>query len=322
MAQPIDPTSLNSPTTISPTLISPIQPHPPPPNCTIITRSMKGITKPRTMFNLSLSHSNHTISPIPTNHKLTLSDPNWKSAMQSEFDALIRNKTWDLVPRPRDANLIRCMWIFKHKKNSNGSFERYKARLICDGRSQVAGVDCDETFSPVVKPATIRTVLAIALSHSWPIHQLDCQNAFLHGNLHETNHMHQPLGFRDSRHPDYVCRLKKSLYGLKQVPRAWYQRFADYVTTIGFRHGKSNHSFFIYRQQSDMAYILLYVDDIILITSTHALRKSIMSLLASEFAMKDLGPLSYFWVLPSLIILVAYFSIKAPMHLKSLTVLG
>lgn len=117
---------------------------------------------------------------------------------------------------------------------------------------------------------------------------------FLHGDLHETVYMHQPLGFRDSCHPDYVCRLKKSLYGLKQAPRAWYQRFADYVITIVFRHSTSDHSLFIYRQQSDMAYILLYVDDIILITSTHALRQSIMSLLASEFAMKDLGPLSYF----------------------------
>jgi hypothetical protein len=106
--------------------------------------------------------------------------------------------------------------------------------------------------------------------------------------------MHQPLGFRDLRHPDYVCRLKKSLYGLKQAPRAWYQRFADYVATIGFRHSTSDHSLFIYRQGSDIAYILLYVDDIILITSTQVLCKSIMSLLASEFAMKDLGPLSYF----------------------------
>ncbi|MCI16452.1 copia protein, partial [Trifolium medium] len=102
--------------------------------------------------------------------------------------------------------------------------------------SQKAGVDCDETFSPVVKPATIRPVLSIALSKSWLIHQLDVQNAFLHGNLHETVYMHQPMGFRDPSHPDYVCLLKKSLYGLKQAPRAWYQRFAEFVSTIGFHH--------------------------------------------------------------------------------------
>ncbi|XP_057448044.1 uncharacterized mitochondrial protein AtMg00810-like [Lotus japonicus] len=106
--------------------------------------------------------------------------------------------------------------------------------------------------------------------------------------------MHQSLGFRDSQHPDYVCRLKKSLYGLKQTPRAWYQRFADYVSSIGLQHISSDHSFFIFRWGTDIAYILLYVDDIILVASSHDLRKFFMELLASEFAMKDLGPLSYF----------------------------
>jgi len=150
-----------------------------------------------------------TLSHSKKNPKLALSDLHWKSAMQEEFDALIKNKTRDLVPRPCDVNIIRSMWIFRHKKKSNGSFERYKARLVGDGRSQKAEVDCDETFSPVVKPATIRTVLNIALSNSWPIHQLDVQNAFLHGKLHETIYMHQPMGFRGPTHPDYVCLLKK-----------------------------------------------------------------------------------------------------------------
>jgi hypothetical protein len=99
--------------------------------------------------------------------------------------------------------------------------------------------------------------------------------------------MHQPLGFRDPHHPDYVCRLRKSLYGLKQAPRASYQRFADFVSTIGFQHSTSDHSLFIYQRGSNLAYLLLYVDDIILITSSHDLRKSIMALLASEFAIRS-----------------------------------
>lgn len=119
----------------------------------------------------------------------------------------------------------------------------------------------------MVKPVTIQTMLTISLSKPWPIHPLDVQNAFLHGDLNETVYMHQPLGLRDLRHPDYVCWLKKSLYGLKQTHRAWYQHFPDYVTTIGFHHSTSDHSLFIYRQGLDMAYILLYVDDIIPITS-------------------------------------------------------
>ncbi|XP_055814312.1 uncharacterized mitochondrial protein AtMg00810-like [Solanum dulcamara] len=102
------------------------------------------------------------------------------------------------------------------------------------------------------------------------------------------------MGFRDPDHPTHVCLLKKSLYGLKQAPRAWYKRFADYVSTLGFSHSISNHSLFIYRQGTHMAYILLYVDDIILAASSDDLRQSIISLLSSEFAMKDLGPLSYF----------------------------
>jgi hypothetical protein len=106
--------------------------------------------------------------------------------------------------------------------------------------------------------------------------------------------MHQPPGFRDPQYPEHVCLLKKSLYGLKQAPRAWYQRFTDYVATLGFSHSTSDHSLFIYHHGNDTAYILLYVDDIILTASSDALRDCIMSKLSSEFAMKDLGPLSYF----------------------------
>ena len=106
--------------------------------------------------------------------------------------------------------------------------------------------------------------------------------------------MQQPPGFRDPSRPDHVCLLKKSLYGLKQAPRAWYQRFTDFVATIGFSHSTSDNSSFIYNRDSDMAYILLYVDDIILITSSDCLKQHILTLLAAEFAMKDLGPLSYF----------------------------
>ncbi|GAA0139376.1 transmembrane signal receptor [Lithospermum erythrorhizon] len=147
---------------------------------------------------------------------------------------------------------------------------------------------------PAVKPATVRTVLTLALSQSWPIHQLDVKNAFLHGDLHESVYMHQPAGFRNSVYPNYVYKLRKSLYGLKQAPRAWYKRFVDYVSTIGFVHSKSDHSLFIYQHGPYTTYLLLYVNDIILTNSSESLRRSIMSLLNAEFAMKDLGRLSYF----------------------------
>nr|GEX73947.1 copia protein [Tanacetum cinerariifolium] len=214
--------------------------------------------------------------------------------MTDEFNALIDNKIWELVPRTSNMHIIHSMWIFRHKFHSNGSFERYKAHLVGDGRSQQVGIYCTETFSPVVKPATIWVVLTLAVLKSWSIHQLDEKNAFLHGHLHETVYIHQPMGFRDPVHPDYVCLLKKSLYGLKQAPRAWYQRFAYFVFTIGFTHSRSDHSLFIYKSGRDIDYILLYVDDIIIIVSSDSLRCSIMKRLADEFAIKDLGPISYF----------------------------
>lgn len=214
--------------------------------------------------------------------------------MNEEFSALIKNGTWVLVPRPPNANITRCIWLFKHKYRSSGELERYKARLVVNGKSQQVGVDCNETFSPVVKPATIRMVLTIALSRSWPVHQLDVKNAFLHGSLQETVHMHQPPGFRDPRYPDHVCLLQKSLYGLKQAPRAWYHRFATYITSVGFRSSKCDNSLFIYSSGADIAFLLLYVDDIVLTASSTSLLQTIITGLQSEFAMTDLGTLSYF----------------------------
>ncbi|GJU16395.1 ribonuclease H-like domain-containing protein [Tanacetum coccineum] len=217
-----------------------------------------------------------------------------KKAMLDEYNALITNGTWVLVPHPANVNVVRSIWLFKHKFNADGSLSRYKARLVANGPSQQQGIDCDETFSPVVKPATIRTVLILAVSREWPIHQLDVKNAFLHGHLTETVYMHQPPGFVDSVHPDYVCHLQRSLYGLKHAPRAWFQRFASFVTRIGFQHNKTDTSLFVFHRGPDVSYLLLYVDDIILTTSSITFLQRIISLLHGEFAMTDLGSLNYF----------------------------
>ncbi|XP_071708998.1 uncharacterized mitochondrial protein AtMg00810-like [Rutidosis leptorrhynchoides] len=181
--------------------------------------------------------------------------------MTDEYKALMDNKTWILVPRQPHIHVILSMWIFKHKTKLD---------------------------------ATIRTVLTLAVSNSWSIHQLDVKNAFLHGHLSEIVYMYQPLGFRDKKFPNHMCLLKRSLYGLKQAPRAWYQRFAVHVSAIGFNHSKCNHSLFVYRKGYDTSYLLLYVDDIILVSSSDKLHDHLLSLLATEFAMKDLGPLSSF----------------------------
>ncbi|CAH9100364.1 unnamed protein product [Cuscuta epithymum] len=295
-ATPTPPTSQFSPPS-PPLSTPPIPPGDSPPpiisHHPMVTRSKVGIFKPKHPISL-VSQTSIIPSPLPKSPILALRDPNWLSAMQDEFSALIKNRTWELVPRPPNTNIIRCLWLFKHKYRSNGALERHKARLVVNGKSQQIGIDCDETFSPVVKPATIRTVLSVALHHSWPLHQLDVKNAFLHGNLEETVYMHQPPGFRDSNKPHHVCRLLKSLYGLKQAPRAWYHRFSSFLSTIGFCNSVCDPSLFIYHRDHHTAYLLLYVDDIILTTSSDDLRCSIIQTLAAEFSMTDLGPLSYF----------------------------
>ncbi|GKC65167.1 ribonuclease H-like domain-containing protein [Tanacetum coccineum] len=225
---------------------------------------------------------------------IALKDPNWCNAMYDEYNALVKNGTWILVPRPSDVNLVRSMWLFKHKFHADGTLSRYKARLVANGSNQQHGVDFDETFSPVVKPATIRTVLSLAVSRQWPIHQLDVKNAFLNGDLSETVYMHQPPGFVDSRYPNHVCLLQRSLYGLKQAPRAWFQRFAGYATRAGFSPSRCDSSLFIYTQGSQVAYLLIYVDDIILTASSPVLLQQIVDSLYKEFDMTDLGALNYF----------------------------
>jgi hypothetical protein len=178
------------------------------------------------------------------------------------------NGAWDLVPRPQGSNVVTDKWVFTHKFRADGTFDRYKACWVLQGFTQRPGVDYDETFSPVEKPATVRTVLATAVFHNWPIQQLDVKNAFLHGTLTETVYCCQPTGFTDPPHPELVCHLHNSLYGLKQAPRARYSRFASYLTKLGFIEAKSDTSLFIFRRGSDTVYLFLYVDDIILTASS------------------------------------------------------
>jgi hypothetical protein len=251
------------------------------------TRGKRGLRFPA-LFEAS------ALSPIPRSYRVALADPHWRAAMEQEYAALVGNNTWDLVPRPPHYNVVTGKWIFKHKFNADGSLERYKARWVLRGFTQRPGIDFSETFSPVVKPATVRTVLSLALSRGWPIHQLDVNNAFLHGTLSETVICTQPTGFEDSTHPDYVCRLNRSLYGLKQAPRAWYSRFASHLLQLSFIEAKTDMSLFVYHKGADMAYLLMYVDDIVLTASSLPTLRRIISALQQEFPMKDLGRLHHF----------------------------
>ncbi|GKE64417.1 ribonuclease H-like domain-containing protein, partial [Tanacetum coccineum] len=155
----------------------------------MVTCFCVGTNRPTERLNLHVS----SISPLPKSYGDAFSDLNWQTAIHDEYNALIRNRTWVLVPRPTGTNIVCCIWLFHHKYLTDGTLSHYKARLLANSSTQLEGVDVDETFSPVVKLGTIRTVLSLASSRNWPIHQLDVKNAILHGDLSETVYMQQPV---------------------------------------------------------------------------------------------------------------------------------
>jgi len=165
---------------------------------------------------------------------------------------------------------------------------------VAKGFKQRYGIDYEDTFSPVVKAATIKLVLSVAVSNGWSLRQLDVQNAFLHGVLEEEVYMKQSPGYQDKHHPSYICKLDKALYGLKQAPRAWYHRLSEKLIELGFKASKGDTSLFFYRKGNLVMFILIYVDDIIVASSSHDGTKVLLQALRSEFALKDLGELHYF----------------------------
>lgn len=251
------------------------------------TRGKDGIVKPRLQPTLLLTEAE------PTSYKAALNDPKWLEAMTDEFQALIRNNTWKLVPLPSQRKVIGCKWVFRIKQNPDGSLQKYKARLVAKGFHQVHGFDFKETFSPVVKPVTVRTVLTLAISRGWYIKQLDVNNAFLNGILEEEVYMQQPPGF-ESSDKKLVCRLQKAIYGLKQAPRAWFERLATTLIQFGFQTSKCDPSLFTFTSDGHHVIMLIYVDDIIVTGDHLPLIQSLTNKLNEQFALKQLGDLEYF----------------------------
>ena len=179
------------------------------------------------------------------------------------------------------------------KLKSDGSLDRYKARLVALGNKQEYGFDYEETFAPVAKMTTVRTLLAIAASQAWPLYQMDVTNAFLHGDLKEEIYMKLPPGMSTTA-SDEVCKLRRSLYGLKQAPRAWFEKFRNTLLTFSFTQSQYDSSLFFYKTTTGMVFLLVYVDDIILTGNDIGLITKLQHMLHSTFQMKDLGHLTYF----------------------------
>jgi len=165
----------------------------------------------------------------PTIEYEALLDDGWIIAMQEELNQFQRNDVWDLVPKPQQKNIIRTKWVFRNKLNEQDDVVRNKARLVAQGYSQQESIDYTETFAPVARLEAIRLLLYYAVNHGIILYQMDVKSAFLNEVISEEVFVKQPPGFVDLKHPDHVYKLKKSLYGLKQAHRAWYDRLSNFL---------------------------------------------------------------------------------------------
>ena len=264
-------------------------------------RTRREIKPPRRYAEADLiAHALASVSPEeipdPTTYDEAVSSKygkKWLDAMNEEMDSLRKNKTWIVVPRPQGQKVVSCKWIFRIKEGMvEGEPPRYKARLVAKGFTQVEGIDYTDIFSPVVKYKTIRMMLAVAAHEDLEVEQLDVKTTFLNGVLDEEIYMEQPPGFQvENSKKELVCLLKRSLYGLKQSPRQWNKRFNLFAQEIGFVRSKFDSCLY-YKdlETAGTVFLLLYVDDMMIIGRDKTKIKFIKDKLKSEFEMKDLGP--------------------------------
>jgi hypothetical protein len=227
---------------------------------------------------LSPSHKAFSLSLIshiePKFFHQAVKLPEWREAMQAELDALQANNTWYLNTLPPGKKAIGYKWVYKTKLKAYGSIERHKARLVAKGYTQSEGLDCHETFSLV--------------ANNWFLHQLDVNNTFLHGDLDEEVYMSVPPGF-SIKAESQVCRLTKSLYGLKQASRQWFSKFSNTLIAQGFVQSKADYSLFTRTKGSIFIALLVYVDDIVVASNDSAAIKKFIISLNEQFKLKDLG---------------------------------
>jgi transposase InsO family protein len=217
----------------------------------------------------------------------------WQQAMDEEMSSLLSNNTWVLEEPPAGVKPIPVKWVFKVKTNADGSLERFKARLVAKGCAQQEGVDFEEVFAPVSKHATLRALLAVTAALDLELHHLDIKTAFLNGELEEDVYMKQPPGYEEGA-SYLVCHLKKTLYGLRQAPRAWHLRLKKELEELGFRASEADPGLYISTGEGSTIYLLVYVDDILiaapLLSDVDHVKKELMA----AFEARDLGEISQF----------------------------
>ena len=217
----------------------------------------------------------------------------WKTAADAELKSLMDNETWELVEPPPGRKPIGCKWVFKTKYGPDGMVERFKGRLVTKGFAQKLGIDYEETFSPVAKFSSIRALLALAVQKGMHVHQMDVVTAFLNGRLEEEVYMEQPEGYQQPGKEALVCKLKKSLYGLKQSPRCWNSEFKLFVESLGFQQSSADPCVFIKITDDGLLIVAGYVDDLIMIATVIAELLDLKMEFSTRFEMKDMGELHY-----------------------------
>lgn len=217
----------------------------------------------------------------------------WMAAAQTEYDSLASSKTWELVELPPDRRPVGCKWVFKVKITPDGSVDRFKGRLVAKGYSQEYGVDYDETFAPVVSFTAVRTLLSYGLQRGMVVGQMDVVTAFLNGCLEEEIYMTQPEGFEKPGESHLVCKLRKSLYGLKQSPRCWNGVLDSFLKSIGFENSSAELCVYVRDGSGIKTIITVYVDDLIILSDSQREMDSVKAALSAKFKMKDMGDLRY-----------------------------
>jgi hypothetical protein len=217
----------------------------------------------------------------------------WHQAAVKEMEAHMENGTWELVQLPPGCTAIGSKWVFKVKRNPDGSVERYKARLVAKGYAQRPGVDFDETFAPTTKWAALRTILALAGVEDWELESVDISNAYLNGELNDSDvYMEQPEGFAD-RDPSWVARLLKGLYSLKQGGRKWFERLEQVLIKLGFARIHSDASVFVWAKDGVRVIVPVFVDDITFASKDKAKIQELKLELGKHFKLRDLGATSF-----------------------------
>ena len=242
------------------------------------------------MFLSNLSKDN-----LPRSIEEAIKISDWREVVFEEMKALKKNETWEICSLPKGVVPVGYKWVFTVNHKSDGTLERFKARLVAKGYPQTYEINYLETFAPVAKVNTVRVLLSLAARNDWSLHQMDVKNAFLNGELNEEVYMQLPPSFEENLGKDKVCKLLKSLYGLKQSPCACFDWFSRAIRMDGYSQGQSDHiTFYRHLHGGGVIILIVYVDDIIITGSNEAEIQQLKGVLSTEFEVKDHGKLKYF----------------------------